>query len=133
MVNTQIRSHWNRSIKSEILPNCLTQSVLQVYNNSVCEVTDEASIVQRLGGRASYEVPTMDPHHDRQRAPQGGAEVHIYWDKDVEVETVLTDLFGTLEEILIQLWSLEIHIYNQITILSGYTAIFHVYGVYLHI
>lgn len=74
-------------------PNVLTQSVLHVYNNSTGEVTDKTSVVQRLGGRACNEIPTMDPHHDRQRALQRGAEVHIHRDKDVEVETVLTDLF----------------------------------------
>lgn len=66
------------------------------------EVADEASIVKRLGGRTSNEIPTMDPHHDRQGAPQRGAEVHVHRDKDVEVETVLADLLGTLEEILVQ-------------------------------
>ena len=58
------------------------------------EVTEETSIIQRLGGRASNEIPTMDPHHDRQQTPQRGVEVHIQRDKDVEVETVLADLFG---------------------------------------
>lgn len=44
----------------------------------------------------------MDPHHDGKGAPQRGAEVHVHRDKDVEVETVLADLLGTLEEILVQ-------------------------------
>lgn len=70
----------------------LTQSVIHAYNNSVGEVTDEASVVQRLGGGASDEIPAVDPHHDGQRAPQRGAEVHIHRDKDVEVETVFADL-----------------------------------------
>lgn len=93
---------WNGSNKSEILPNFLTQSVLQADNNSVGEVTDEASIIQRLGGRASYEIPTMDPHHDRQWADQRGDEVHIQRDKDVEVKTVLTDLFRDIRGNFIQ-------------------------------
>lgn len=73
-------------------PSSLTQSVLQAHNNSVGEVTDEASVIQRLGGRTSNEITTVDPHHDGEPAPQRGAEVHIHRDKDVEVETVLTDL-----------------------------------------
>lgn len=56
------------------------------------EVSDEASVVQRLGGRPCNKIPTVDPHHNRQQALQGGAEVDIQRDKDVEVETVLADL-----------------------------------------
>lgn len=81
-----------------MIPNFLTQSVLHAYNNSVGEVTDEASIIQRFGGRAGDKIPTMDPHHDRQWALQRGAEVHIQRDKDVEVQTVLADLLGTLDD-----------------------------------
>lgn len=60
------------------------------------EVTNETSIIQRLGGRTSNEISTMDPNHDRQVALQRRAQVHIQWYKDVEVETILTDLFGDI-------------------------------------
>lgn len=79
----------------------LTQAVLEVHNNSASEVADEASIIERLGGGAGYEIPTVDPHHDRHRAPQRWAEVHIHWYKDVEVQTVLTDLLGIKYELIL--------------------------------
>lgn len=48
----------------------LTQAVLEVHDNSASEVADEASIIKRLGGGAGNEIPAVDPHHDRHRAPQ---------------------------------------------------------------
>lgn len=88
--------------KSKAQENFHTQSILQAHHNTFGGVADEAPVVQRLGGRASDEIPTMDPHHDGQRGHQRTAEVHIQRDKDVEVETVLAHLFGTSEEIIIQ-------------------------------
>lgn len=58
----------------------------------MCEVADESSIIQRLGGRACDEITTMDPHHDRQRSLQRATEVHVQRDEDVEVEAVLAHL-----------------------------------------
>lgn len=72
----------------------LTQSILQAHNDSVAEVADEASVVQQLGGRAGDEIAPMDPNHHGQQMRQRGAEVQIQRDKDVEIETVLTDLNG---------------------------------------
>lgn len=72
------------------------------------EVTNEASIIQRFGGRASDEIPTVDPHHDREGALQRDAEVHIQRDKDVEVETILADL--TLDNVSQSVHPLEVNI-----------------------
>lgn len=67
----------------------------------MCEVADEASIIQRLGGRTCNEITTVDPHHDGQGAPHRDAEVHVQRNEDVEVQTVLADLcLETLEEML---------------------------------
>lgn len=74
--------------------SALTQSVLQAHNNRVSEVADEAAVIQRLGGGASDEVAAVDPHHDGQQVWQRRPEVHVQRDKDVEIETVLTDLRG---------------------------------------
>lgn len=76
-----------------MLPNLLTQSILHAHNNGVCEVADESSVIQRLGGRTCDEIAAVDPHHDRQRVPQRNTEVHVQGDKDVEVEAVLAHLW----------------------------------------
>lgn len=84
------------------------------------EVADEASIVQRLGSGTSDEIPTMDPHHDRQWLPQWGAEVHVHRDKDVEVEAVLTDLLGNIGD----------HCFNSLKMNISSVLTFSCYFVY---
>lgn len=60
----------------KIQPNSLTQSVLQVHNNSVGKVTDEALIIHGLRGSTGYKIAPMDPHHDGQEVLLRGSEVH---------------------------------------------------------
>lgn len=72
----------------------LTQAILEIHDNSVSEVADEASVIEGLGGGAGNEIPAVDPHHHWHRALQWRAEVHVRWYKDVEVQTVFTDLLG---------------------------------------
>lgn len=91
----------------------LTQAVLEVHDNSASEVADEASVIERLGGGAGNEIPTVDPHHDWHRAPQRGAEVHIHWYKDVEVQAVFTDLLGMkYKEVFVYKYSKKITHYH---------------------
>lgn len=76
----------------------------------MCEVADESSVIQRLGGRTRDEIATMDPHHDRQRALQRDTEVHVQRDEDVEVEAVLADLW--LETLQLQRLNMYLFLKN---------------------
>lgn len=71
----------------------LTKAVLNAHHHGVGEIADEPPVVQRFGGWASYEIPSMDPHHHRQGFQEGGGEINVQRHKNVEVQTVFTDLW----------------------------------------